>query len=97
MDESAATVTRFVGGFIGGAILMIIYIIFRGPEGTWAFWGVLFLQLVAITIAGLVANYFSDLGHKEGVIITPEAFIAPGILALITAIIIYGLSDKIYA
>jgi len=97
VDESAATVTRFVGGFIGGAILMIIYIIFRGPEGTWAFWGVLFLQLVAITIAGLVANYFSDLGHKEGVIITPEAFIAPGILALITAIIIYGLSDKIYA
>ena len=97
MDESAATVTLFVGGFIGGAILMIIYIIFRGPEGTLAFWGVLFLQLVAITIAGLVANYFSDLGHKEGVIITPEAFIAPGILALITAIIIYGLSDKIYA
>ena len=34
VDESAATVTLFVGGFIGEAILMIIYIIFRGPEGT---------------------------------------------------------------
>ena len=96
VDESAATLARFVGGFIGGATLMLIYIIFRGVEGTWAFWALMFIQLIAITIAGLVSNYFSDLGHKEGVVITAEAFIAPGILAIITAIIIYGLSDKIY-
>jgi len=38
-----------------------------------------------------------DLEEMKNVIVTKEGYISTGILAILTAILIYGLSDKIYS
>ena len=37
VDISASFFCRFAGGVIMGAVLMQLYILFRGTEATWAF------------------------------------------------------------
>ena len=88
---------RYVGTFIFGFVFMGIYILFRpnGPEGTWVFYNLFFLVATAQLIYDLMF-YFKfidkDIGAKNSIIDLTFSFAA----FIISVILIYGLSNKIY-
>ena len=102
VDNSAATMTRFFGSMLLGSVLMALYIIFIRPiihgdiglENTWAFFNLIFLQNLSAFIVGFYSIKISKLGNNEKTSV--EGIIAPGILTLLSAILCYGLADKIY-
>ena len=102
LDHSAATMTRLFGSMFLGSIIMAIYIIFIRPmihgdiglENTWAFFNLIFLQNLSAFIVAFYSIKISKLGTNEKTSV--EGVIAPGVLTLLSAILCYGLADKIY-
>ena len=97
MDDTASIMTRFFGSFIIGSVVMAIYIMFvreNGAEGTWAFFNLIFLQNLFAFIFAIWSHQKGNLGTNEKTSI--EGIIAPGVLTLLSAILCYGLSDRIY-
>ena len=95
MDHTAAIMTRFFGALFIGSTLMAIEILLVGTEGTWPFFVLVFLQNLSAFFIGIFAIKISKLGVNEKTSI--EGIIAPGILTILSTILIYGLSDKIYS
>ena len=96
IHKSAMLPTRLAGSFVLTTFLMGLYIIFRGgPEGTWVFFNILFIQSLIFTVLGYI-TVNSEVAQMEGVKYTAEGYIAPAIFTVIGAVLIYGLSDKIY-
>ena len=96
MDETAATIMRMVGASFLGTLLMALYIMFIRPggvEGTWAFFNLVFVQNLSIFIVNTYSIKIDKTGVKND---SNEGVIAPGIFTILSAILIYGLSDKIY-
>ena len=97
VDQSGILPMRYVGTFIFGFVFMGIYILFRpnGPEGTWVFYNLFFLVATAQLIYDLMF-YFKfidkDIGAKNSIIDLTFSFAA----FIISVILIYGLSNKIY-
>ena len=97
VDQSGILPMRYVGTFIFGFVFMGIYILFRpnGPEGTWIFYNLFFLVATAQLIYDLMF-YFKfidkDIGAKNSIIDLTFSFAA----FIISVILIYGLSNKIY-
>ena len=101
--HSALVVARILGSIISGFALVGIYILFTGVDGTWAYFIGLFLAFSIMTVAGIYSveidwkkNYEGKEGF-ENVKITKEAYIPPFIFSVLLAIIIYGVSDRIYS
>ncbi len=97
MDVTGAGVVRFFGGFFIGSILMALYIMLvrnNGVEATWGFFNLVFVQNLVLFLVGFYNIYINKLGHTKKTSV--EAVIAPGILTLLSAILCYGLADKIY-
>ena len=97
IDNTGAIMTRFFGSMFIGAILMAIYIMFvrdDGVYGTWGFFNLIFLQNLSAFIVGVYTIKINKLGHTEKTSI--EGIIAPGILTALSAILCYGLADRIY-
>ena len=97
MDKTGAIMTRFFGAMFIGAIVMALYIMFvrdNGVDGTWGFFNLVFLQNLSAFIVGIYTIKINKLGHTEKTSI--EGIIAPGVLTLLSAILCYGLADKIY-
>ena len=97
MDDTGAIMTRFFGSMFIGALLMALYIMFvrvDGVDGTWGFFNLVFLQNLSAFIVGIYAIKINKLGHTEKTSI--EGIIAPGILTALSAILCYGLADRIY-
>ncbi len=97
MDVTGAGIVRFFGGFFIGSILMALYIMLvrnNGVEATWGFFNLVFVQNLVLFFVGFYNIYINKLGHTKKTSV--EAVIAPGILTLLSAILIYGLADKIY-
>ena len=96
IDASAATIMRMAGAIFFGSFLMAIYILFvrpNGVEGTWAFFNLVFVQNICV----FLVNTYSVKIDKTGVMNdSNEAIIAPLVFTILSAILIYGLSDKIY-
>ena len=96
IDASAATIMRMAGALFLGSFLMAIYILFvrpNGVEGTWAFFNLVFVQNLCI----LIVNTYSIKIDKTGVMNdSNEGVIAQLVFTILSAILIYGLSDKIY-
>ena len=98
MDETAATIMRMVGASFLGALLMALYIMFIRPggvEGTWGFFNLIFVQNLCIFIVNTYSIKINKTGIKEGTNHN-EGIIVPGVLTLLSAILCYGLADKIY-
>ena len=98
MHETSSTIMRMVGAIFLGSLLMAIYIMFvrsGGVDGTWGFFNLIFLQNLSAFIVGVYAIKINKLGHTEKTSI--EGIIAPGILTILSAILCYGLADKIYS
>tara|TARA_E500000331_G_C17010081_1_gene605983 strand:- start:240 stop:656 length:417 start_codon:yes stop_codon:yes gene_type:complete len=97
MGDGSAIMTRFFGSIFIGSVLMALYIMLVRPaglEGTWAFFNLIFLQNLFAFFVGIYSHKISTLGVNEKTSI--EGIIAPGILTLLSAVLTYGLSDKIY-
>ena len=97
MDDSGAIMTRFFGSLFIGAVVMAIWVGFIRPDGlqgTWAFFNLVFLQNFSAFCVGIYTIKINKLGHTPQTSI--EGVIAPGILTLLSAILCYGLADKIY-
>ena len=101
--HSAVGIVRVLGSVITGFALVGVYILFAGVDGTWPYFASLFIGFVVMTIAGIYSveidwpkNYEGKEGF-ENVKITKEAYIPALIFAVILAILMYGLSDKIYS
>ena len=96
IDVSAATIMRMAGAIFLGSFLMALYIMFvrpNGVEGTWAFFNLIFVQNICV----LLVNTYSLKIDKTGVMNdSNEAIIAPLVFTILSAILIFGLSDKIY-
>ena len=97
IDETAATVMRMIGASFLGVFLMALYIMFirpNGVEGTWAF----FNLLVIIHACVFLTNFYSIKIDKTGTNekTTNEGIIAPIVFLVLSSILVYGLSDKIY-
>ena len=95
--HTAAFMVRFLGAFFLAWILMALYIMFirpNGVEGTWAFFNLIFIIHVCV----LVTNFYSIKIDKTGLNekSSNEGIIAPAVFLILTAILCYGLSDKIY-
>ena len=83
--------------FFLGSVLMAIYIMFirsGGVENTWGFFNLIFVQNLMAFLIGIYAIKISKLGHTDKTSI--EGVIAPGVLTILSAILCYGLADKIY-
>ena len=98
MDVTGAIMTRFFGAMFIGSFIMAMYIMFVRPggvEGTWGFFNLVFLQNLSAFIVGIYTIKINKLGHTEKTSI--EGVIAPGVLTVLSAILCYGLADKIYS
>jgi len=98
MGDGAAIMTRFFGSIFVGSVLMAIYIGFVRTDGlanTWAFFNLIFLQNAFAFIFAIWSHRKGNLGTNEQTSI--EGIIAPGVLTLLSAILCYGLADKIYS
>ena len=97
IDHTAAFMIRFLGAFFLAWILMAIYIMFvrpNGVEGTWAFFNLIFITHLIVTITNYYSKNISKLGVTDK--FTGVGIIVPFILLIMSAILCYGLSDKIY-
>ena len=97
MHVSGAGIVRFFGGFFIGSLLMSLYILLvrdNGVQATWAFFNLVFVQNLVLFFIGNYNMFINKLGHTKKTSI--EQVIAPGILASFSAILCYGLADKIY-
>ena len=97
VDKTATLITRFAGSFMVGIVLMAIYIAFirlGGLEATWAFFNLVFIINVSI----LIINFYSLKIDKTGLTkkTKNDGIYAPLILVIISAMLCYGLADKIY-
>ena len=97
VDKTATLITRFAGSFMIGIVLMSIYVAFvrsGGLNATWAFFNLVFIINVSI----LVVNFYSLKIDKTGLTkkTRDDGIYAPLILVILSAILCYGLADKIY-
>ena len=96
IDASAATIMRMAGALFLGSFLMALYIMFvrpNGVEGTWAFFNLIFVQNLCIFLVNTYSIKIDRTGVTKD---SNEAVIAPLVFTILSAILIYGLSDKIY-
>jgi len=96
INETATATLRMIGAMFLGTFLMAMYIMFVRPNGvedTWAFFNLVFVQNFCI----FIVNTYSIKIDKTGVMNdSNEAIIAPLVFTIISAVLCYGLADKIY-
>ena len=98
MHDTGAGIVRFFGSIFIGSTVMAIYVGFIRPNGleaTWAFFNLIFLQNASAFIFAIWSHKKGNLGTNEKTSI--EGIIAPGVLTLLSAVLCYGLADKIYS
>ena len=97
VDKTATLITRFAGSFMIGIVLMSIYVAFVRSGGliaTWAFFNLVFIINVSI----LIVNFYSLKIDKTGLTkkTKNDGIYAPLILVTLSALLCFGLADKIY-
>ena len=97
IDPSGAIMIRMAGAFMLAVFLMSIYVGFirpNGLEGSWAFFNLVFVNNLCI----FLCNFYSVKIDKTGVTKKTgnEPVIAPLVFTIMSALLIYGLADKIY-
>ena len=96
IDETAATIMRMIGASFLGVLLMALYIMFIRPggvDGTWGFFNLVFVQNLCIFILNTYSIKINKTGIKND---SNEGVIAPLVFTILSAVLIFGLSDKIY-
>ena len=96
IDETASTIMRMAGALFLGAVLMAIYIMLvrpNGVEGTWGFFNLILIQNLCIFLVNTYSIKIDKTGMKTD---SNEGVIAPLEYTILSAILCYGLADKIY-
>jgi len=96
IDETAATIMRMAGAIFFASFLMAIYIMFvrpNGVEGTWSFFNLIFVKNICVVLVNTYSLKIDKTGVKND---SNEAIIAPLVFTILSAVLIFGLSDKIY-
>ncbi len=96
IDETAATIMRMTGAIFLGSFLMALYIMSvrpNGVEGTCAFFNLIFVQNICVLLVNTYSLKVDKTGIKND---SNEAIIAPLVFTIVSAVLIFGLSDKIY-
>ena len=96
IDKTAATIMRMAGAIFLGSFLMALYVMFvrpNGVEGTWAFFNLVFVQNLCVLIVNTYSIKIDKTGMRND---SNEAVIAPLVFTIISAVLCYGLADKIY-
>ena len=96
IDHNAAIIVRFVGALMIGWVIMALYIMFvrpNGVEGTWGFFNLIFVQNLCIFLVNTYSIKVDKTGMKTE---SNEGVIAPFVFTVLSAILCYGLADKIY-
>ena len=97
VDRSGIYLIKFIGTFAFGFFFIGLYIIFRpgGPEGAWVYFNLIFL-IAAAQLLYESLFYFKlidkDLEAKNSL----TDLVLSVFMVLASAILIWGLSDKIY-
>ena len=97
VDKSGIYLIRFIGTFAFGFFFMGIYIIFRpgGPEGAWVYFNLIFI-IAAAQLLYESLFYFKlidkDIEAKNSL----TDLIISVFMVVASAILVWGLSDKIY-
>ena len=94
VDVTAAFFARFAGAVILGAVLMQLYILFRGTAATGAFFNFMFIIMSIIAISAYYTGEVDKLGRTDQY--SREGWLSTGGLAIGWGILCLGLSDKIY-
>ena len=97
IDHSAAIIVRFVGALMIGWVVMALYIMFirpNGVEGTWAFFNLLAIIHTCVFLTNFYSIKIDKTGTNEKT--TNEGIIAPIVFLVLSSVLVYGLSDKIY-
>ena len=97
IDHTAAFMIRFLGAFFLAWILMAIYLMFirsNGVEGTWIFFNLIFITHLLVFLTNIYSKNISKLGVTDK--FTNEGIIVPFVLLVMSGVLCYGLSDKIY-
>ena len=97
IDHTAAFMIRFLGAFFLAWILMAIYLMCirsNGVEGTWIFFNLIFITHLLVFLTNIYSKNISKLGVTDK--FTNEGIIVPFVLLVMSGILCYGLSDKIY-
>ena len=97
VDKSGIYLIRFIGTFAFGFFFMGIYIIFSpgGPEGAWVYFNLIFI----IAAAQLVYEslfYFKLMDKNIEAKNSLTVLVLSVFMVVASAILIWGLSDKIY-
>ena len=96
INETATATMRMIGAIFLGTFLMAVYIMFVRPNGvedTWAFFNLVFVQNLCIFFVNTYSIKMDKTAVKSP---SNEAVIAPLIFTIISAVLCYGLADKIY-
>ena len=97
VDRSGIYLIKFIGTFAFGFFFIGLYIIFRpgGPEGAWVYFNLIFL-IAAAQLLYESLFYFKlidkDLGAKNSI----TDLVLSIFMVVSSAVLIWGLSDKIY-
>ena len=97
IDHTAAFMIRFLGAFFLAWILMATYLMFvrsNGVEGTWIFFNLIVITHLLVFLTNIYSKNISKLGVTDK--FTNEGIIVPFVLLVMSGILCYGLSDKIY-
>ena len=95
LDDTAILPLRLIGTFVVPFVIVGIYLLFRGVEGAWIYFILGFLISLGQLLYDILQRMKivdSDYKIKES---TLDSVISIAFV-LINAILIYGLSDKIY-
>ena len=97
MDKSSIFIIRYLGCFALATLFIGVYILFRpnGPQGTWVFYNFLFLVALFNLIYDF-AYYFKAVDRNIGAKNSKMDLGASTFLTVSSALLILGLSDKIY-
>tara|TARA_Y100000590_G_C15421806_1_gene901696 strand:- start:327 stop:740 length:414 start_codon:yes stop_codon:yes gene_type:complete len=97
IDETASTMMRMTGAIFLAVVLMAIYIGFirtGGVKGTWGFFNLVFIMNLSIFLVNTYSIKIDKTGIKND---SNEGVIAPLVFTILSALLCYGLADKIYS
>ena len=66
----------------------------NGVQGAWGFFNLVFVQNLTALLVGIYSIKINKLGHTDKT--SDEAIYAPLVLTILSAVLCYGLADKIY-
>ena len=97
IDKSGTIAVRFAGAFLFAVFLMSVYVGFvrsGGLNATWAFFNMVFINNLCL----LFCNFYSIKVDRTGVSKKTgmEPIYGPLAFTVMSAILCYGLADKIY-